>query len=147
MRFHHRFTVQSHLQAVADFHLHPQVLRQITPPPTILHLHHAPDPIRQGDSLAFTLWIGPFPVYWESHFPEVTPTGFLDTQGRGPFRSWQHRHTFVPIDVQATDIVDEIEAHLRPHPYYGPVGLLMWLSLPFLFAYRKWKTRRLLRRK
>jgi hypothetical protein len=27
---------------------------------------------------------------------------------------------------------------------WGVIGLAMWLGLPFLFAFRAWKTRRLL---
>jgi hypothetical protein len=50
----------------------------------------------------------------------------------------------VPDDEGTTEVVDEVEAKLKRHPLWGPVGLAMWLGLPLLFAYRGWKTRRLL---
>jgi ligand-binding SRPBCC domain-containing protein len=144
MHFRHRFAVNAPLELVADLHRHASVLKQITPPPALIKVHHAPETIREGDHLTFTLWMGPIPIFWESLFPEVGETGFLDIQGRGPFRSWRHRHTFVYLGDQTTEVVDEIEAQLRLHPWHGPVGLLMWLSLPLLFAYRQRRTCRLL---
>ena len=60
---------------------------------------------------------------------------------RGPFRQWVHRHKFVPVDSTTTQVVDEIELRLRPHPWWGLIGMGMALTLPLLFAYRGWKTR------
>ena len=59
-------------------------------------------------------------------------------------RSWRHQHRFVAIDELTTDVVDEVELEVRPHPIWGPVGLGMALNLPVLFAYRAWRTRGLL---
>jgi putative ABC transport system permease protein len=49
---------------------------------------------------------------------------------------YRHRHRFEAINPAATAVVDEIEFSLRPHPWWGLVGLGMALSLPLLFAYR-----------
>ena len=118
----------------------------------------------------FTLWFGPFPLRWvariealEAQTPEVSSrlpqsgrrlglvrgasAGFADRQVRGPFAHWLHRHLFIPLDDQTTAVVDEIELKFRRHPLWGPVGVGMWLSLPFLFAYRARKTRRLLEKR
>jgi ligand-binding SRPBCC domain-containing protein len=83
-------------------------------------------------------------VRWEARVEEVSPTGFLDRQVRGPFEAWAHRHSFVAVDEETTGIVDEVEAQLKWHALWGLVGLAMWLGLPLLFAYRGYKTRRLL---
>ena len=61
-------------------------------------------------------------------------------------------HHFRPEQAQAIlqDAVEKraaigvFEASLKPHPVWGLVGLAMWLGLPLLFAFRGWKTRRLL---
>jgi ligand-binding SRPBCC domain-containing protein len=92
----------------------------------------------------FTMWLGPLPLRWLARIEEVSPTGFTDRQLRGPFQEWIHRHTFVPVDESTTAVLDEIELKLRSHLLWGLVGLGMWLSLPLLFAYRAWKTRRLI---
>ena len=52
--------------------------------------------------------------------------------------------TFVAVDEYTTDVLDEITTRLRPHLLWWPVGLGMQLGLPVLFAFRAWKTRRLL---
>ncbi len=147
MHYQHRFIVKAPLVEVTGFHLHPAGLAQLTPPPTFLRIHHAHDPIRQGDRLTFTLWLGPIPVYWESLFPEVTETGFVDTQGQGPFRAWEHRHSFIPLDENTTEVVDVVEAHLRWHPWKTFIALIMWAALPVLFTYRARQTRRQLEKR
>lgn len=92
----------------------------------------------------FTLWLGPFPIRWVARIEDVSSAGFVDRQLRGPFRHWAHRHSFSAIDENTTAVVDEIEFSFRKHPWWGLVGIGMWLSLPLLFAYRGWKTRQLL---
>jgi ligand-binding SRPBCC domain-containing protein len=76
----------------------------------------------------------------------VTPTGFVDRQQSGPFQHWVHQHTFKPINETTTTVIDEIEFSFHSQPWRKFVGLNMVLSLPALFAYRSWKTRKLLKR-
>jgi uncharacterized protein len=147
MIFEHHFTVQAPLHEVAEFHRHAAGLKALTPPLAFIRFDLLPDPIRQDDVLRFHMWLGPIPVRWESHFPEMSDNGFVDTQGYGPFASWEHRHIFVIVSADVTEVVDHIEARLHSHVWHGFVGLLMWLTLPVLFAYRKMQTRRLLVRK
>ena len=70
--------------------------------------------------------------------------GFTDRQIRGPFAAWAHRHTYVRVDDRTTDVVDEVEAELKRHPFWGLAGALMWIGMPMLFAFRGRKTRRIL---
>jgi ligand-binding SRPBCC domain-containing protein len=92
----------------------------------------------------FTLWAGPIPLRWIAKIEGVSAEGFTDRQLQGPFARWTHRHRFVRVDDRTTDVVDEVEAEIKRHPFWGPVGLLMRAGMPALFAYRGWKTRRLL---
>jgi ligand-binding SRPBCC domain-containing protein len=55
-----------------------------------------------------------------------------------------HRHNFVVVDKATTEIIDEVEARLKSHVVWGPIGAAMWIGLPLLFGFRAWKTRRLL---
>jgi ligand-binding SRPBCC domain-containing protein len=144
MRYQHRFRVNAPLAAVANFHAQSASMGAITPPPVVVRVHHAPARLNEGDEMDFTMWLGPLPVRWLARIEDVSSTGFTDRQLRGPFRQWVHHHTFVPVDETTTAVVDEIELVLRWHPLWGVVGLGMWLSLPLLFAYRGWKTRRLI---
>jgi len=94
----------------------------------------------------FSLGLGPLAIRWRARIEDVSEAGFTDRQLAGPFRAWRHRHTFVALDDATTEVVDEVEASLRTHPVWLPVGLGMWLGLPFLFAFRAGRTRRLLER-
>ena len=116
----------------------------ITPPPVVVRVQQAPDELGEGDEMAFTMWLGPLPIPWLARIEDVSGEGFVDRQIDGPFRQWVHRHRFVAVDATTTEVIDEIEAKPRLHLLWSLVGLGMWLSLPLLFAYRSWKTKKLL---
>jgi ligand-binding SRPBCC domain-containing protein len=143
MKYRHRFEVAAPLAAVADFHAQSASLGEITPPPAVVQLRRAPARLDEGDEMEFSIWLGPLPMHWLARIEDVRPTGFTDRQLQGPFRHWVHRHNFVPVDETTTAVVDEIDFGLRRHPWWGLLGLGMGLSLPLIFAYRGWKTRRL----
>jgi ligand-binding SRPBCC domain-containing protein len=143
MIFRHSFRVRAPLASVAAFHRRPETLAELTPLLRV-QLDRAPRVAEDGDELAFRIWIGPWPLRWRARIEGLTSTGFVDRQLSGPFRLWVHRHTFVPVDAETTVVQDEVRADLRPQTRRGVIALAMWLSLPFLFAFRAWKTRRLL---
>jgi ligand-binding SRPBCC domain-containing protein len=146
MRFTHRFEVDAPIEDVAEFHARSSSMGAITPPPIIARVHAAPERLGEGDEMSFTLWLGPLPLRWLARIEDVGPTGFSDVQLRGPFARWEHRHDFEPLGEGRTAVHDRIEAELLRHPIWGPVGISMWLGMPLLFAFRGWRTRRLLGR-
>ena len=144
MKYEHRFEVRAPLSIVAAFHREAHSLALITPPPIVVRINAAPDELRQDSDVDFTMWFGPFPVRWMAGIEDLHDGGFVDRQIAGPFASWSHRHEFVSLDERRTEVVDRVDARLRPHLLWGPVGLGMWISLPLLFAFRQWNTKRLL---
>lgn len=143
MDYLHRFRVKAPLSRVASFHQQYTSMGAITPPPIRVELHRVPANLSGGE-MDFTLWLGPLPIHWVAQIEDVSESGFTDRQLRGPFAEWVHRHSFVTMDEQTTEVVDEVTLRLRTHPLWGLVGIGMQLSLPLLFAYRAWKTRRYL---
>jgi ligand-binding SRPBCC domain-containing protein len=143
MKYSHRFQVKAPLARVASFHQDHANMAAITPPPINVELHRVPPPLTSGE-LEFTLRFGPFPIHWLASIEDLDETGFTDRQLRGPFASWVHRHAMRPIDDQTTEIIDEIAIKLKKQLVWGLVGFGFYLGLPFLFAFRTWKTRRLL---
>lgn len=144
MHYKHTFTVKAPLAEVREFHTHSSSMGAITPPPIVARVHAAPEQLQEGDRMDFTLWLGPFPIHWLAKIEDVTETSFADRQLQGPFAQWVHRHTFVPLTATTTEVVDEITYALKANLFWKLVGLGMSSNLPLLFAYRGWKTRRLL---
>ncbi len=144
MKFKHTFRVNAPQAAVAKFHSRSASMPAITPPPLIVRVHAAPEQMASGDVMDFTLWAGPVPLHWVARIEDASVEGFTDRQTRGPFAAWAHRHRFVRVDDGTTDVVDEVEAELKRHPFWGLAGALMWAGMPVLFAYRGWKTKRIL---
>ena len=134
--YRHSFMVHAPLSAVAGFHKDTRALRQLTPPPLIVQFNNV-QPLGEGSVADFTMWAGPVPVRWVAVHSKVTEqNGFVDTQKRGPFRSWRHHHYFREVDEQTTEVIDEIEAE-----YGNMISRFMWLNLPILFAYRARRTK------
>jgi ligand-binding SRPBCC domain-containing protein len=143
--YHHRFQVEAPLAQVAEFHRRSASMAAITPPPVIVRIHQAPEVLKEGDLMDFSMWLGPLPMRWQARIEAVSENGFTDRQMRGPFAEWVHRHGFIALDDHATEIVDVINLRLKPNPIWWIIGMGMRLSLPILFTYRAWKTRRLLK--
>jgi ligand-binding SRPBCC domain-containing protein len=146
MRYQHRFSVDAPLAAVATFHSQSASMGAITPPPIIVRVHAAPAILHEGDQMDFTMWLGPLPVRWMAQIEQVTPVSFVDRQISGPFASWEHLHTFQPVDEHTTLVIDQVTATFHKQWFWKVVGMSMWVGLPILFAYRAWKTRALLTR-
>lgn len=144
MIFQHHFRVRVPLIKVASFHSNTKSMAAISPPPIIVQVHRAPAVVAEAASMDFTLWFGPLPLRWKAQFEQVSPNGFCDTQTQGPFHTWHHQHHFIEIDPETTEVYDRIEATYHKNPFWRLVGVVMWLNLPILFAYRGWRTRKLL---
>ena len=144
MKYEHRFRVEAPLSEVASFHRLAGSMSAITPPPLRVQILNAPAKLSDGDEMDFSLQFGPFRLRWIARIEEVSAAGFTDRQLRGPFQEWNHRHSFHQVDVNITEVSDQISAQLKKSFTGRLLGWGLWLGLPFLFAYRGWKTRALL---
>jgi ligand-binding SRPBCC domain-containing protein len=140
--FTHRFQVRAPLARVAQFHQDTRALKQLTPPPLIVKFNNL-QPLGEGSIADFTMWFGPLPIHWVAKHYEVDPlSGFTDSQVTGPFDLWIHRHSFIALDENLTEVHDHIEAQTGKGFVRGLVSSFMWFNLPVLFAYRAWRTKR-----
>lgn len=140
-KFTHQFQVRAPLQRVVDFHNHPSVLKMLTPPPIFLKFHRL-EPMREGSSVEFTIWLGPFPVSWKATHSDVDPQkGFTDSQTEGPFENWIHHHRFISVEKSTTTVIDEIQAIPGKAGYRAIMSRIMWATLPILFKFREIRTR------
>lgn len=140
--FTNSFRVSSNLKSVSDFHKNTSVLKRLTPFPIIVQFHHV-EPIKKSSKAIFTLWFGPIPVKWEAEHYDINEIfGFSDRQLTGPFESWKHRHIFQSSNNNETMVYDEIEFVLGRGLFNYIISRFMALTLPILFAFRAWRTKR-----
>ena len=144
MAFTHEFTVVAPRETVAAFHRRRHSLVEITPPLIIVRIQEGPEVLASGDEMRFTLWLGPLPIRWHAAIEDMSDAGFADRQIQGPFAHWVHRHMFLASGEGLTIVRDEIEYAYKRHLVWGVVGRLFVLGLSVLFAYRAWRTQRLL---
>jgi len=142
--YRHKFRVHSALTQVAEFHSRSTSMPAITPPPMVVSLHNVPDILSEGDEMDFTLKLGPIPIHWLARIEDVSLSGFTDRQIKGPFKEWIHRHSFIVVNDKTTEVKDEITLCLSSNPLWWLIGIGMRAGLPLLFAFRAWKTKRLL---
>lgn len=114
-------------------------LDTITPPSlgfTIL----TPLPIvmRQGALIEYRLRLMGMPIHWRTRIDGWDPgRSFTDTQLRGPYALWVHRHSFAP-HRDGTLIRDRVDYAL-PLPYLtAPIhALFVRPMIERIFAYRR----------
>lgn len=138
------YRVNAPLEQVAAFHQRSANMATITPPPILVRMHAAPEVLSEEDQMTFTLWLGPLPIHWSARIKNVSPYGFEDHQIDGPFQKWIHYHHFNRLDIASTEVEDEIHLQLNSKLPNLLIGVGMLLGMPLLFAYRGWKTRRLI---
>jgi uncharacterized protein len=144
--FRRSFMVNASLEDVAAFHNNMGALKKLTPFPIIVQLKHI-EPIGEGSQAAFNIWFGPVPIPWLARHHSYDPiNGFTDTQDEGPFTLWVHQHSFINVDGQTTKVIDEITSQYGKSLFSGLVSRMMWLTLPILFAFRAWQTKRLVKK-
>ena len=98
--------------------------RILTPMPVEMHC---------GAVFDYALRLHGFPVRWRTEITEwSSPHVFADTQRRGPYRQWRHRHSLTALGPQTTAVEDEVL-------YRVPGGALthrLWVRRDLLRLYR-----------
>ena len=89
-------TIKKPLTEVFDFFSDAHNLAVITPPWLRFEvLTPAPIEMVVGTRIDYRLNLRGIPLRWQSEITEWTPPySFADAQRRGPYRLWQHTHTF-----------------------------------------------------
>lgn len=114
-------------------------LERITPPWLRFAIREPrPGELAAGALLHYSLVLHRFPVRWTTAIRTWEPPhAFVDVQLRGPYRLWEHTHTFEPVEG-GTLIRDRVEYALP----YGPLGALAHVAfvrrdLRRIFDYRR----------
>ncbi len=140
---------ESPLRATAQqayaWHARPGAFKTLTPWWAMTRVLREAPSLDPGSQALIRVGPGPLGVLWlAEHTHNDPPRGFVERQVRGPFRSWEHRHRFLPLSGEPDGSI--LRDELRYELPGGPLGLVadVLLVRPFLrrlFAYRHRATR------
>jgi ligand-binding SRPBCC domain-containing protein len=115
-------------------------LEPLTPPWLHFEVTTArPISMASGTLLEYRLKLHGVPIRWRTRIDSwEQPTRFTDFQEKGPYKLWEHTHTFEPDGDGATIIRD----HVRYAIPFGPLGtlahrLFVRRDLERIFDYRR----------
>jgi ligand-binding SRPBCC domain-containing protein len=120
-------------------------LARITPPELGFIVHTAPPvEMRRGALIDYTVRLWGIPLAWKTEITRWDPPyEFEDTQLRGPYALWVHRHRFYSVDG-GTAIDDEVRYRL-PFGRLGRLGHpLVRRQLLRIFTFRQHQVKALL---
>ena len=139
--------IRASVQALFDFHQDPANLHRIQPPGVRVVAVVLPAEWRVGACVSVRVRIlGLVPQAWEVRLEEVCPpTRLVDVAVRGPYPVWRHVHAFREDGPGHSTLTDRVEYQ----PPWGRFGRLLDRvffrpQLAVMFAWRQWRTRRLL---
>jgi len=114
-------------------------LDAITPPSLgFTILTPLPIEMREGSLIEYRLGLVGIPIHWLTRIDEWSPgRSFTDTQLRGPYALWVHRHSFAP-HRDGTLIRDRVDYALPLPHLTAPVhALFVRPMIERIFAYRR----------
>ncbi|MFT4542831.1 MAG: ligand-binding SRPBCC domain-containing protein [Planctomycetota bacterium] len=93
-----RVELDATAEEVYDWHMLPDAFEQLTPPWEPIEVESKTATIEEEGSLVtIRLRVGPFRPRWVSRHHDCIPgRQFCDTQIKGPFALWEHKHSFIP---------------------------------------------------
>jgi uncharacterized protein YbjT (DUF2867 family)/ligand-binding SRPBCC domain-containing protein len=106
---------------VFAFFADPQNLRRLTPASMGIEFRSTDFAMREGLEIEYRIRpLFGIPVTWRAVIEDYDPPrGFSDSQLRGPYRRWEHRHTFRAVEG-GTQVDDEVTYEMP----FGPLGRL-----------------------
>jgi NADH dehydrogenase len=120
-RLHAELFVDRPVDEVFAFFSRPENLTRITPRRLGFEMRSTDTAMRDGLEIDYRVrpLLG-IPLRWRSRISDYDPPhGFCDIQLSGPYRTWEHRHNFVP-EGRGTRVIDDVDYALP----FGPLGEL-----------------------
>jgi len=113
-------------------------LELITPSFLRMRITKAPEELSEGAIIEYRLRIRGIPVRWRTRIDVWDPPRtFVDTQLKGPYRSWRHTHEFEPLD--GGTLVRDVVRYELPLGAIGDVvaSRMVERDVALIFAYRR----------
>jgi uncharacterized protein (TIGR01777 family) len=98
---------------LADWHFRPGAIDRLLPPWEVAEVLERPVAIVDGAIARFRVRKFGTWIEWVARHHDVRPgQSFEDTQERGPFASWHHRHSFLPDGEASSMLEDRVQYEL-----------------------------------
>jgi uncharacterized protein (TIGR01777 family) len=113
-------------------------LEMITPSFLRFRIVKSPAELSEGAFIEYRLRLRGLPIRWRTRIDAWDPPkAFIDTQLRGPYRSWSHSHEFEPLD--GGTLVRDVVRYELPFGALGELlaGRLVERDVALIFAYRR----------
>ena len=120
-RLYQRTVMDAPLDEVFEFFSKAENLGVITPSNLDFRIENErPIPMDAGTVIDYTIKLGPVPMKWRTVIDQWEPgVLFVDSQHRGPYTCWWHRHTFRADGAEGERTILEDEVLYTP-----PLGVL-----------------------
>jgi ligand-binding SRPBCC domain-containing protein len=107
-------------------------------------LTHQPIAMREGTLIDYRLRLLGVPLRWRSRILRwQPPSGFVDEQVRGPYRLWEHTHSF--HDEGDETIIEDVVRYRLPFWPLGEIAHpMVRLQLARIFRFRQTAVRKVL---
>lgn len=128
---------------LAAWHFRPGAIDRLIPPWEDVEILERPAAMVDGAVARFRMRKFGVPIEWVARHHDVQPgASFCDTQVSGPFSSWHHRHSFLPVDSGSSTLEDRIQYEL-PGGVLGRTfgGATVAADLERMFTWRHARTR------
>ena len=120
------------------WHTREGALERLTPPFAPIKVIERTGGIENGARVLMEVPSGPFKLKWLAvHSDYQEGRQFKDSQVKGPFASWEHRHLFNAISNEESEYIDQIEYRLPFSPMSDWIaGGMVQRQLEQVFTYR-----------
>ena len=145
MRFHKETVLNVPAQFAFDWHAQPDALSRLLAPWENIKIVQQTGGIQNGDRTLLSIPVigGLRTNLMSEHLGYEAGRQFEDTQLKGPFQSWRHKHLFEPVTETTCRLIDEIEYTLpmgKMGAYFGGSFILKKLTDQFAYRHRQTKT-------
>ncbi len=136
--FTYRSRIRTSAKDLFKWHKQPGAFERLSPPWEDVEVLEKSGGIEDGSRVVIRTKIGPVPMIWLiEHRDYKEEKQFCDIQIKGPFKHWEHTHTFVPDGPNACFMEDNVK-FLLPMGTLGELfgNELVIRKLETLFEYR-----------
>ncbi|MFM8641231.1 MAG: NAD-dependent epimerase/dehydratase family protein, partial [Phycisphaerales bacterium] len=130
-------------RTLAEWHFRTGAIDRLLPPWEEVEVLQRPAAMVDGAVARFRMRKAGLWIEWVARHHDVEPgRSFSDTQERGPFRRWTHRHSFLPKDDGTSMLEDHVDYDV-PGGVLGRAvaGGMVERDLARMFAWRHARTR------